>query len=152
MTKDNSKAKTEEKPRRNFKVLGIALVILGIGIILYLAFFGLGSNTRDDNASLTDINNEAKENPVVLYFWADGCPPCAEQKPIIKDLEDEYKGNVTFYWFNYGNHGDLTSHYKILGTPTTIVINQSEKARKFTGLYDEDEIASAIDDALKTYN
>lgn len=152
MKKEEHMAKTDEKPSKNFKVLGIALVIIGIGIILYLVFFGIGSGARDDHASVTEINNQAKQNPVVLYFWADGCPPCAQQKPIIEDLEDEYEGNVTFFWFNYGNHGDLTNHYEVLGTPTTIIINQSEKTRKFTGLYEEKEIAAAIDDALDTYN
>jgi len=144
-----------ERPREeasNKKLLGIVLIIIGIGIIIYLVFIGLGSSGRDDNASKSDITRISQEQPVVLFFWGQGCAPCQEQKPVIEDLEDNYKGlNVTFYWFDASRHNDLTEHYDIYGVPTTIVLNQTGPVKTFVGFSDYNTISVAIDDAIKSY-
>ncbi len=142
-----------QKPTTNFrKVIAIVIIIIVIGIILYL-LFGLGSNTRDDSVSLSEIENKAQEETVVLYFWGDGCIYCEQQKPVMEDIEDDYRGlNVTFYWLKYGNHNKITNHYNINGVPTTIVLNHSGRVKIFEGTSNYNSIALAIDEAIASYN
>ena len=136
----------------NLKILGIVLIIVGIGLTFYFAFAGFGSDTRDDDLSLGQINDLRSEKPVVLYFWGSGCGSCEEQKPIIHELEDDYQArNVSFYWFDAGNHDDLTNEYNVRGVPTTVVLNQGGVVENFVGLAKYDDIAAAIEDSIESY-
>ncbi len=56
-------------------------------------------NTADSANSVGDSLNEesnidAGENDsykvVVYFFWGDGCPHCAKEKPFLEDLEQKY--------------------------------------------------------------
>ena len=50
------------------------------------------------NNCKNQVKDESKNNPVVLFFWGSNCPYCDDQKPIIEDLEKEYKNTgVSFY-------------------------------------------------------
>ncbi|WP_455391423.1 thioredoxin family protein [[Eubacterium] cellulosolvens] len=142
-----------QKTKNNLKVIGIVIAIIGIGIILYLLFLGNGLNTRSDDVSLSDIDQEAQRKPVVLYFWSGGCYYCNEQKPIIEELEHDYgTANVTFYWIDSGKHKELTDHYEIRGYPTTVVLNQSGIVQKNIGYTDYGDIASGINEAIESYS
>jgi len=148
-----SSIKDVPKQKRNLKVIGIIIAMIGIAIILYILFMSYGSNTRSDDASLNKINQESQENPVVLYFWSNGCYYCNQQEPIINDLEKDYKpSNVTFYWFDSAKNKDLTNHYDIYGYPTTLVLDKNGIVQKFVGYSDYSEISSGINEAIVTYN
>ena len=133
------------------KIIGICMVIIVIGIVLYFVFMNMSSD-RDDNVSLDDIEQETEYQPVVLYFWGDGCPACDEQKPIIDDLEKAFKDlEITFYWLKYSNHKELTEHYDITGVPTTIILDFTGSVDIFVGLTQLEEIEDAIDQATLSY-
>ncbi len=52
---------------------------------------------RGDVLKSTDLEG----NPVVLYFWFSGCPPCARIAPILAQLNREYgPRGVKFVGFN----------------------------------------------------
>jgi thiol-disulfide isomerase/thioredoxin len=145
--------KQNPKPKSTVKVIAAVMVIIGIGIILFLLFMGTGSNGRNDDVSLEQINQESQQKTVVLYFWSNGCYYCTEQKPIVTDLEDDFgDGNVTFYWLDVTQNEDLTEHYDIYGYPTTIIITQNGVMKKFVGYTDYDVIASDINKAIDSYN
>jgi thiol-disulfide isomerase/thioredoxin len=149
---NNANGKKDQNKKKNIKVIGIIIAMIGIAIILYLLFIGYGSNTRSDNVTINKIEQVSQENPVVLYFWSDGCYYCNEEKPIIEDLEKEYDtSNVTFYWIDSSKNRDLTSHYDVMGYPTTIVLDQNGIVKKYIGYYNYTDIATGIDDAIATY-
>jgi thiol-disulfide isomerase/thioredoxin len=145
-----------EKPKshtRNVKVFGVAMVLIGVGVIAYLLLGGLDSGGQDDDVSLTMIDDKRAEETVVLYFWGDGCIPCQQQKPIIKEIEDNYENmNVTFYWIKYDNHKDLTDHYDVTAIPTTIILNQAGRVETFVGLTERDTLSSTINNAIDSYD
>ena len=146
-------ADTLKKPRNNWKILVIIIIIIGLGLMIYFVFLGNVAEARDDNVSLSRIKQESLESPLVLYFWSSGCPYCSDQKPIIEDLENDYKAqNVTFYWFDSGKHNDLVDHYDISGVPTTVVLNKSGIEEKFTGYSSYNKISDAIDASMLTYS
>ncbi len=152
MSEKNDDIETKAEKKRRGLIIGLVLIIIGIGVILYLVFIGFGSDMRDDHVSLNQVKDKSQEHTVVLFFWGAGCQPCKEQEPIIDDLEDDYKGaNVTFYWLDAGKHDDLTRYYNINGVPTTIILNQTGMYKKFIGLTDYGVIAKSIDGAMSTY-
>ena len=52
----------ESSRKRNIKIIAIVIVIVLFGVVLYLMFVGFPSSGRDDNVSLSQINDERKEN------------------------------------------------------------------------------------------
>jgi thioredoxin 1 len=148
----DNQTEPEQKKKHNWKILGIVVAMVGIILIVYifLAGFGYLSETRDDDVSLSQIRSETNENPVVLYFWSTGCSYCEQQKPIISDLEDDYK-NVTFYWLDVNNHDKISNEYDVYGVPTTVILDNDGVVKKFVGYTDQDKIENAIDDAIASY-
>lgn len=144
---------TPKKPRSHLKILIVIIIIITLGLMIYFVFLGNISDARDDNVSLSRVKQLSQDKPLVLYFWGSGCPYCTDQKPIIEDLEDDYKAlNVTFYWFDSSKHSDLVDHYDISGVPTTIVLNKLGVEEKFTGYSGYNEISDAIDASILTYS
>ena len=142
----------ETKPSSKWKVIGVVAVIIGIGLFIYLIYINSLPIGRDDDVSLSRVQSESQENTIVLFFWGAGCAPCTEQKPIISDLENDYKNsNVTFYWFDISKHKDLTDHYNVDAVPTTIVIDKSGVVDKFRGTTSYDSIADSIEEAILSY-
>jgi len=151
-TPQPTKFKQKKERSTGFKVFGVVLVIIGIGIILYLLFLANTPGFRNDDVSLLEINRVSRENPVVLYFWSGGCSYCEDQKSIIEDLEQDYEDeNVTFYWLDYSKHKDLTDHYNIRGFPTTVLVNNASVQKKFVGFTGYESIAEELDAALESY-
>ncbi len=87
----------------------------------------------DDNSDITgDIIGSLEDDPekVTLYFfWGDGCPHCAHEKPFLEELEQKYpelevKSFET--WRNQENaklFSDMADAYgtRAMGVPTTFI-------------------------------
>ncbi len=68
----------------------------------------------------------------IFFFWGDGCPHCAEQKPFLKDLAERYP-SVELYeyevWYNETNQNLFQKMAKAFGfqpqaVPTTFIGKQ----------------------------
>ena len=78
-------------------------------------------------ASLALASAESKT--VIYFFWGDGCPHCADEKPFLEALKQKYPGlEVKSYetWHNTDNaklYTDMCSAYGIkpLGVPATFI-------------------------------
>jgi thioredoxin 1 len=152
MEEQNTTEKPDKRKKPNLKILGLVLAIVGIILIVYilLAGFGYLSGTRDDDVSLSQIRSEVGDNPIVLYFWSNGCSYCVQQKPIISDLEEDYR-NVTFYWLDVNNHDNIADEYDVYGVPTTVILDNNGVVKKFVGLTDQNKLENAIEDAIDSY-
>ncbi len=63
--------------------------------------------------------NTAPGTAVIYFFWGDGCPHCAAQKPFLEQLERDYPGlEVRMYetWKDAGNADYLMEMAKAYGT------------------------------------
>jgi len=85
---------------------------------------------------------------VVHYFYMPGCPHCAEQEPIIRELAEEFKDeNITFLFHDVTTQQGYDLFYKMaseaglhmLGTPTTFVGKQA-----FVGVHTKEQLKAAI--------
>ncbi len=87
-------------------------------------------NVTDEN--FTERVMEA-ELPVVVYFWADWCPPCKWMAPIIKEVASEYKETFLIAKLD-ADRNRLTFHkYRIQAIPTFIVFRNGKIIGRFVG-------------------
>lgn len=90
----------------------------------------------------------------IYFFWGEGCPHCAKEKPFLEKLEQKYlEGKVYDFevWYNSKTRDLLIEAGKKLnanvsGVPFTVV---GEKY--FIGWYDEKSTGAAIEDAVGAF-
>ncbi len=64
---------------------------LGLVILGAIALTGCTSNTQTtptSNAVMAD--NDAPGKVTVYFFWGDGCPHCATEKPFLEEMQKKY--------------------------------------------------------------
>ncbi len=68
------------------KQLYLILVILGS-----IALTGCSSNTQTiPTGSVVANLNDDPGKVTVYFFWGDGCPHCAEEKPFLEEMQEKY--------------------------------------------------------------
>ena len=75
----------------------------------------------------------ASELPVVVYFWADWCPPCKWMAPIIKEVASENKETFLIAQLDTDRNRNTTLKYRIEAIPTFIVFRDGQITGRFVG-------------------
>jgi thioredoxin 1 len=68
---------------------------------------------------------------VFLFFYADWCPHCHHQMPLVDELESEYAGEVTFIKINVTERPDHAAEFGVSALPTMIVISGKNGAEEY---------------------
>jgi len=87
--------------------------------------------------------------PILMDFYADWCGPCRMQTPIIEALAKELGDRAEFKKINVDKEGDLATEKGILVVPTLILEKDGVELKKWMGVTSKEELAKAINDALK---
>ena len=132
--------------------LGLFLMFLLVNISFAKGVKGKDFSPPDENRKVVKLS-DLRGNVIVLIFWSTKCGTCKKELPQISVFQGEYDNKPgKFYaivintkdleeikrtkeeWgFNIpvliGNF-DVRKKYRIIGTPTTYVINKEGKTRK----------------------
>jgi thiol-disulfide isomerase/thioredoxin len=119
-------------------------------IILSLLFIFLFFPLQ--NAHAQDISPNSNKEINIYFFWGEGCPHCAKEKPFLEKLKQKYpqiKIHSYEVWKNSQNRDlmvkfDKKLNININGVPITII---GEKY--FTGWLNESYTGARIEDAVK---
>ena len=87
-------------------------------------------NVTDEN--FTELVMES-ELPVVVYFWADWCPPCKWMAPIIKEVASENKETFLIAKLDTDRNRQTVLKYRIEAIPTFIVFRDGKITGRFVG-------------------
>lgn len=87
-------------------------------------------NVTDKN--FTERVMEA-ELPVVVYFWADWCPPCKWMAPIIKEVGSENRETFLIAKLDSDRNRLAVHKYRIEAIPTFIVFRDGKIIGRFVG-------------------
>jgi thioredoxin 1 len=90
-------------------------------------------------AEVTDDNFEQEilqsEQPAIIDFWAEWCAPCRAISPIIKELAEQYGGQVKIVKMDIDAHPRTPGKYGVRAIPTVLafkggqVVDQLQGAR-----------------------
>jgi thiol-disulfide isomerase/thioredoxin len=86
---------------------------------------------------------------MVKVFLSYDCGVCNIQIPLIKDLEDRFRGRVEFEYLNAEDNQDQVSKYKLRDYPTIIIECDGKERERFVGLTQQLFLKRAIEKTLR---
>lgn len=77
----------------------------------------------------------SKETPVLVDLWAEWCSPCLVIAPILKQLIEEYNGDLKLAKVEVDEDENmkLAGRYQVRGFPTVLLISNGEEVARFSG-------------------
>jgi thioredoxin 1 len=75
--------------------------------------------------AVTDANFDAEvlgaNEPVLVDFWAEWCPPCKAMDPILDQLSGELAGKVKIVKLDVADNPAIVSRYNVRAMPTMMI-------------------------------
>lgn len=96
-------------------------------------------------------NKEWKYNgelPAVVDFWAPWCGPCRFLSPVIDELSEEMKGQMSFYKVNTDDEQELAAVFGIRSIPSLLFIPKEGKPMMAAGALPKEELVKVINEHL----
>ena len=101
---------------------------------------------------LTDANFEQEvlsaDVPVLVDFWAEWCMPCKMLAPTIDELAADFDGRVKIGKVDTDASRETSLKFGISAIPTLILFKSGEVIKKFVGLQQKADLATALEAAL----
>jgi len=90
------------------------------------------------------------QTPVVVDFWAPGCPPCAAIAPVLEKLAGEMSDKARFVKVNAAQERATAAKYGIQAVPTLFIFKGGEIAESLIGFQSEDELRKRVANVAQT--
>jgi thioredoxin 1 len=123
-----------------YMLLGI--VILFISMQLFIRFqskFKKGKDVRTLTGYIGDAVRQSGK--VLLYFYSPSCGACRQQTPIIDDLP---RNPTTIFKVDVSKDAKTPLALGVLGTPSTVIIENGVIKEFFLGYISRDKILKHI--------
>lgn len=88
------------------------------------------------------------DKPCIIDFYADWCGPCKKIAPVLKELAEQYRGQIVIYKVNVDNEKELASTFGIKTIPTLLFVPMKGKPQLAQGALPKDEFVKQIDSYL----
>ncbi len=89
-----------------------------------------------------------QDKPVLVDFFAEWCPPCKAQAPILEELKDRISGKADIIKIDVDKNQSVSSQYKIQSIPTLIIFKNGEIKWRSAGVFPADELERLINENL----
>ena len=90
----------------------------------------------------TDVLKASK--PIVIDFWAEWCAPCKQIGPVLEEISDEMKDQVTIGKHNIDESPNSPTKYGIRGIPTMLLFKEGQLKATKVGATTKSNIVSWI--------
>jgi len=98
-----------------------------------------------------EANKEWKfqgDKPALIDFYADWCGPCKIIAPVLEELSEEYKDQLTIYKINTEVEQELAAVFGIQSIPSLLFIPMNDKPQMAMGALPKPQLVQAIKDVL----
>lgn len=95
----------------------------------------------DDNFEQEVLKSEI---PVMVDFWAPGCPPCAALSPILDKVAADMVGKVKFMKMNAAQERATAGKYRVQAVPTLFFFKNGEIADSVIGFQSEQDLRKRV--------
>lgn len=82
--------------------------------------------------------------PVLVDFWAEWCPPCQMQGPIVEELAKELEGKVRVVKVNVDQAQQTSQKYSIMSVPTLILFKGGQVVKQMVGFRSKQDLLKEI--------
>ena len=90
-----------------------------------------------DIRAVTDADFETEvlksDKTVLVDFWAEWCGPCRLVSPILKEINAEHGGRMTFVKMDVEQNPLTPARYEVTGIPTLNVYRNGEVVEQIVG-------------------
>ena len=90
----------------------------------------------------------SSDQPVLVDFWGEGCPPCKAIAPIIDELAGDYDGRARVVKINANENYQAASDYGITAVPSILYFKNGEVVDQQMGMVSKDIYAEKLDNLL----
>ncbi|MEU0094404.1 thioredoxin [Kribbella sp. NPDC006257] len=88
------------------------------------------------------------DKPVLVDFWAQWCPPCHQIVPILAQIADERRDQLTVVKLNSDENPAISSKYRVMALPTLMLFHRGELIWSVVGARPKAKLLKELDDAL----
>lgn len=84
----------------------------------------------------------------LVDFWGPSCAPCVDLNRALEDMEETYKGRLTFVKVNADEEVDIAVEYGVRGLPTIFLVRDGQIQERWIGKISGASLKSKLDKAL----
>lgn len=88
------------------------------------------------------------EQPVLVDFYSNSCPPCRRLAPTIDELATQYQGRAVVCKVKVDHARELASRYGIQAIPAVLFFINGEPVRRLVGLQPRDTYTQTLDELI----
>ena len=104
-------------------------------------------NEPEFQAQVLDASHE---QPILVDFWADWCPPCIVLTPVLERVINGYGGKIKLakVEVDEGDNMRIAGRYGLRGFPTVILFDKGEEKGRFSSARPDGWVKNFIEESL----
>lgn len=98
---------------------------------------------------MENVVEKSMTQPVLVDFWADWCEPCKMLAPVLEQLAEAHKGQLTIAKVDTDKEQEIAMQLQIRSLPTLKLFHQGQIVEEITGVQPPQAIQAMLEPYLQ---